>query len=69
MPVDAGLLAPSEHRHTGQFRAVVADNGLGPSALGHDRCEFPRHTQTGQRRVHDQRQAFAAEVVHDGKRA
>ena len=30
VPVDAGVLAPSEHGHTGQFRAVVADNRSGP---------------------------------------
>lgn len=63
VPVNPGFLAPSEHRHTGQFCAVVADYGLGLSASRYDRLEFSRDTQPGKRRVSHQRQAFSAKVI------
>ena len=67
MPVDSRLLAPSEHRHTGQFRLVVADKCSGSLASGHDRGQFPRDTQPRERGVGDQGEALPAEVVDDGQ--
>jgi hypothetical protein len=53
MPFNAALLRPSQDRHAGWFRAVVADNAHGLAALMYDGVEFARDTDTGERRIGD----------------
>jgi len=70
VPLNGSLLAPSQDRHAGQFRAVVADNGLRLGAtLPDQRVEFPCNTDARQRRIRHQGKAFACEVVDDGEDA
>jgi hypothetical protein len=63
--IGSGILAPSEHRHAGQFRSIVADNRLGLAAPCHDGCQFPRDTQARERGVCNQGETLPAEVVDD----
>jgi hypothetical protein len=51
--------------HTILTDNVVADDGAGAAALGDHRVELAHHPCAGQRRIGDQRQAFAREVIDD----
>ena len=65
VPFDPRLLRPAQDRHAGELGAVVGDDHRGPAARGDDGIELARDTQPGQRRIGDQRQAFAGEIVDD----
>ena len=76
VPVHIVLLAPPEDRHARRFGAVMPPCGrsLRPahheqrsSADSHDCLQFTNDTSTRQRRVGDQRQTLAAEIIDDGQ--
>src|SRR5579871_6079723 len=69
VPFDPALLRPAQHRQTGQLGAVVGDDHGRTATHGDDRLELAHDPQSRQRRVGDQRQAFAREVVDDGEDA
>ncbi len=48
MPVDAGVISPSQDGVAGEFAAIVADHHLRLAALDHQPVQFPRHTDAGE---------------------
>src|SRR5208282_6595639 len=62
MPVETTGGPPQDYA-TGQFRAVVADDHPGGSALGHQSLQFPHHAHATQRSIDHRGETFAAEVV------
>ena len=65
VPADLALLAPAQDRRAGQLGAIVADAEQRTCTTpGDERSQLARHPGTGQRRVGDQAQALASEVVH-----
>ena len=70
MPTDTGILAPSQDGHAGQFRSVVAHDGLGIVLCASMMADSSRVTRMPRQRcVGDQAKAFATEVVDDGQHA
>ena len=67
MPIDISLLRPGNDGHAGEVRTIVADDAVGFAAPGKDRVEFPRHADTGQRRVSDQARTLAGEMIDDAQ--
>ena len=67
VPGDVSLLAPAQDSGRGQFRAVVADDQRRLAALVDQPIEFAGHAPPRQRRVGDERQALAREVVDDAQ--
>src|SRR5579864_8577161 len=64
VPADAGLVRPGEDGVGGQLGAVVADDRLRtPPAAANGVVELARYAPARDRRVGDQRQAFAGTVV------
>ena len=63
VPFDPALLLPCEDGVRGQLGAVIADDhARSPTHLG-DPVEFARDTNTGERVIDDEGQAFPAEVI------
>jgi hypothetical protein len=63
VPLDATLLLPSQDGVRGQLGAVVTDDHARIVAQFSDLIEFAGDTQAGERRVHDQTEAFPREVI------
>ena len=63
VPSDAACLAPLQDHHAGQLRAVVGDAAPWPAAPRDQRIELASYPCSRQRRVRDQRQVLAGEVV------
>lgn len=42
---DLPVLAPTQHRHGGQFRPVIADHCVRPATLGHEHVQLACHPQ------------------------
>ena len=67
VPSDAAFLLPAQDGVRSELGAVVADDHQGLSAGRDDGVELARHPSAGDRRVDDQRQAFAGEVVDNNE--
>ena len=63
VPGDAGFILPFEDGATGQFAAIVRDDGFRPAIEPDAPIEFPHDACTGDRRVGNQRQAFPCVIV------
>ena len=67
VPSNAAFLLPAQDGVRSQLGAVVADDHQRLSAGRNDRVELARHPPAGDRRVDNQRQALAGEVVDNDK--
>lgn len=63
VPLDATLLLPGQDGVRGQLGAVVADDHARIVTQFGDPIEFTGDPQAGERRVHDQTEAFPREVI------
>jgi hypothetical protein len=67
MPSDAAFFLPPQDGARSELGAVVADDHQRLSAGREDGVELARHAPAGDRRVDDQRQASAGEVVDNNE--
>jgi hypothetical protein len=65
VPRDAMLLSPAQHGQAGELGTVIGNNHSWAIAAGDDGIKLAGDTQARQRRIGDQRQAFASEIVDD----
>ena len=63
MPADAVLILPFEHRTAGELSPIVADDRCWLAVEADDRIELAGHALTGDRRIGDQAEGFAREVI------
>jgi hypothetical protein len=67
VPLDLALalLRPAQYCHAGELGAVIGNAHGWTAAHGNEEIKLAHYAQARQRRVGDQRQAFAREIIDD----